>query len=67
MTFYIEKEITTLVDLSGVILDFEFSFQLGRQTIGYAVYNDVGSVVKNCFATYDEAMRYCQEMEYKLE
>ena len=65
--YYIEKDIATLMDVSGFVLGFEFSFQLGRQTLGYAVYNDVGSVVKNCFTTYEEALRYCQEMEYKLE
>ena len=65
--YYIERQTATILDISGFILGFEFSFQFGRQTLGYAVYNDMGAVVKNNFTTYEEAKRYCQEMEYRLE
>lgn len=64
---YIDKQISLLADISGFILGIEFSVQIGRQTIGYAVFDSYGSVVKPNFASYEEAKRYCQEMEYDLE
>ena len=62
MTYYIDRQTSLLMDIQGFILGFEFDYKLGRTLVGFAVYDEMGCVVKSGFESRQEAERYCQDL-----